>query len=57
MLAQQGGLDSRWASRRLDEMLQTADLWPELVGGFDISAATRQQLKKTIEQQRDGLRR
>lgn len=57
MLAQRGGLDSRWTSRRLDEMLQTADHWPELVGGFEISAATRQQLQKTIEQQRDGLRR
>jgi serine/threonine-protein kinase HipA len=56
MLAQQGGLDSRWASRRLDELLQTVDHWPELVGGFEISAATRQQLKKTIELQRDGLR-
>ena len=56
-LAQQGGLDSRWASRRLDDMLQTVDHWPELASSLDISASTRQHLKRVIEQQRDDLMR
>jgi hypothetical protein len=55
MLAQQGGLDSRWASRRVDEMLQAVDLWPDSARGFDLSATTRQQLLQTIARQRDQL--
>ena len=54
-LAQQGGLDSRWASRRLNDMLQTVDHWPELTSSLDISASTLQHLKRVIEQQRDDL--
>lgn len=55
MLAQQGGLDSRWASRRVDEMLQAVDLWPDSARGFDLRATTRQQLLQTIARQRDQL--
>jgi serine/threonine-protein kinase HipA len=54
-LAQQGGLDSRWASRRVDEMLQAADLWPDSARGFDLRATTRQHLLQTIARQRDQL--
>jgi len=41
----------------MDEMLQTVDRWPEIAGSLDISASTRQHLKRVTEQQCDDLMR
>ena len=54
-LAQQGGLDARWATQRLDAMLEVVDQWSTLVGSFEIRRATRQKMHQVVIRQREAL--
>jgi serine/threonine-protein kinase HipA len=54
-LAQQGGLDVRWAEQRLDAMLEVVDQWPLLIESFDIRRATRQKMQLDVQHQRAVL--
>lgn len=56
-LAQQGGLDVRWAEQRLDAMLEVVDQWPSLIESFDIRRATRLKMQLDVQHQRAVLRR
>jgi serine/threonine-protein kinase HipA len=54
-LAQQGGLDARWAAQRLDAMLEVVGQWPTLIESFDIRRATRQRMPEAVIRQRTAL--
>ena len=54
-LARQGGLDVRWAAKRLDAMLEVVDQWARIVEPFDIRGATRQTMQQDLIQQRRML--
>jgi serine/threonine-protein kinase HipA len=54
-LAQQGGLDVRWAEQRLDAMLEVVDQWPTLIELFDIRRATGQRMHEAVNRQRTAL--
>ena len=54
-LAQQGGLDARWAAQRLGAMLEVVDQWSTLVGSFEIRRATRQKMHQVVIRQREAL--
>jgi serine/threonine-protein kinase HipA len=56
-LAQQGGLDVRWAERRLNAMLDVVDQWPLLIELFDIRRDTQRRLLQTVRAQREKLKR
>ena len=56
-LAQQGGIDLRWAAKRLDAMLEVVDMWPKLIESFDIRRATRQKIHQDVIHQREALSR
>jgi serine/threonine-protein kinase HipA len=56
-LAQQGGIDLRWAAKRLDAMLEVVDMWPKLIESFDIRRATRQKIHQDVLHQRETLSR
>ncbi len=56
-LAQQGGIDARWAGHRLDAMLAVTDQWASLVESFDIRRATRQKMHHEVICQREALMR
>jgi len=54
-LAQNGGLDQRWALQRLDGMLDVVDQWRELVSGFDIRQRTAQAILQSVQKQQSRL--
>lgn len=54
-LARQGGLDVKWAARRLDAMLDVVDQWVSVVEAFDVRRATRQAIHKRVISQRRSL--
>lgn len=54
-LAQQGGLDARWATQRLDAMLEVVDQWSTLIESFEIRRATRQKMHEAVVRQREAL--
>ena len=54
-LAQQGGLDARWAAQRLDAMLEVVDQWSTLIESFEIRRATRQKMHEAVVRQREAL--
>lgn len=56
-LANQGGLDSRWAAQRLSAMLEVVNEWPILVDAFEIRRATRQKMHHDAIHQREALMR
>lgn len=54
-LAQQGGLDAKWAAQRLDAMLDVVDQWGSVVEAFDVRRATRQAIHQRVISQRRWL--
>ena len=54
-VAQQGGLDQRWAGHRLDEMLAVVDWWGDLIEPFAIRRATARHLHRKVLAQRTAL--
>ena len=54
-LAQNGGLDQRWALQRLDGMLDVVDQWRELVSGFDTRQRTAQAILQSVQKQQSRL--
>lgn len=54
-VAQQGGLDQRWAGHRLDEMLAVVDRWGDLIEPFAIRRATARHLHRKVLAQRTAL--
>jgi serine/threonine-protein kinase HipA len=56
-LAQQGGLDVKWAEQRLDAMLGAVDQWPSLIESFDIRRATCQKMQQDVQHQCAALMR
>ncbi len=56
-LAQQGGLDVRWAAQRLDGMLDVVDRWADLIAAFPVRHATAKAMHQAATQQRTGLMR
>jgi hypothetical protein len=56
-LAQQGGLDVRWAEQRLDAMLEVVDQRPLIIESFDIRRTTRLKMQLDVQYQCAVLRR
>jgi serine/threonine-protein kinase HipA len=56
-LAQQGGIDARWAGHKLDAILAVTDQWASIVESFDIRRATRQKMHHEVIRQREALMR
>jgi serine/threonine-protein kinase HipA len=56
-LAQQGGLDVKWAEQRLDAMLEVVNRWPLLIESFDIRRTTRLKMQLDVQHQRVILMR
>lgn len=54
-LAQQGGLDVKWAAQRLDAMLDVVDQWVSVVEAFDVRRATRQAIHQRVISHRRSL--
>ena len=53
--AQTGGLDVRWAEKRLDGMLNVVDEWADLISSFDIRRSTAHAILQAVQQQRSLL--
>jgi serine/threonine-protein kinase HipA len=56
-LAQQGGVDVRWAEQRLDAMLDVVDQWLSLIEAFEIRRATHQKMRQDVQHQCAALMR
>ncbi len=54
-LAQNGGLDHRWALQRLDSLLAVVDRWADLIGEFEIRRSTAQGILNAVQKQRSRL--
>lgn len=54
-LAQNGGLDQRWAQQRLDSLLAVVDRWADLIGEFEIRRPTAQVILNAVQKQRSRL--
>ena len=56
-LAQQGGLDAKWAELKLDAMLDAVDQWGVLLGNFEIRRTSAHRMHQSVQRQQSLLAR